>query len=119
MAMAEIIPRRSANGRPARSHGHPTSLIDNAMASIVLMILSVAAYLVVTCAEALKKSAAFSNIMDQIEYRVVKRQVPPRAGHLAIHYQDVRLMLATLTRRTRVPRRENSDRYSKREPNKG
>jgi 3-hydroxyisobutyrate dehydrogenase-like beta-hydroxyacid dehydrogenase len=44
--------------------------------------------------EVLKKSAAFSKIMDQKGYRMVKKQFLPPAGHLAIHYKDVRLMLA-------------------------
>ena len=43
--------------------------------------------------EVLKKSAAFSKIMDQKGYRMVKKQFLPPAGHLAIHYKDVRLML--------------------------
>jgi 3-hydroxyisobutyrate dehydrogenase-like beta-hydroxyacid dehydrogenase len=42
----------------------------------------------------LKKSAAFSKIMDQKGDRMVNRQFLPPAGHLAIHYKDVRLMLA-------------------------
>jgi len=44
--------------------------------------------------EVLKKSAAFSKIMDQKGYRMVNKQFLPAAGHLAIHYKDVRLMLA-------------------------
>ena len=44
--------------------------------------------------EVLKKSAAFSKIMDQKGYRMVNQQFLPPAGHLAIHYKDVRLMLA-------------------------
>jgi 3-hydroxyisobutyrate dehydrogenase-like beta-hydroxyacid dehydrogenase len=44
--------------------------------------------------EVLKKSAAFSKIMDQKGYRMVNKQFLPPAGHLAIHYKDVRLMLA-------------------------
>lgn len=44
--------------------------------------------------EVLKKSAAASKIMDQKGYRMVKKQFLPPAGHLAIHYKDVRLMLA-------------------------
>lgn len=43
--------------------------------------------------EVLKKSAAFSKIMDQKGYRMVNKQFLPAAGHLAIHYKDVRLML--------------------------
>jgi 3-hydroxyisobutyrate dehydrogenase-like beta-hydroxyacid dehydrogenase len=42
----------------------------------------------------LKKSAAFSKIMEQKGDRMVNRQFLPPAGHLAIHYKDVRLMLA-------------------------
>jgi 2-hydroxy-3-oxopropionate reductase len=44
--------------------------------------------------EVLRKSAAFSKIMDQKGYRMVNKQFLPPAGHLAIHYKDVRLMLA-------------------------
>jgi 2-hydroxy-3-oxopropionate reductase len=44
--------------------------------------------------EVLKKSAAFSKIMDQKGYRMVNKQFLPPAGHLSIHYKDVRLMLA-------------------------
>lgn len=44
--------------------------------------------------EVLKKSAAFSKIMDQKGYRMVEKRFLPAAGHLAIHYKDVRLMLA-------------------------
>ncbi len=44
--------------------------------------------------EVLKKSAAFSKVMDQKGYRMVNKQFLPPAGHLAIHYKDVRLMLA-------------------------
>lgn len=43
--------------------------------------------------EVLKKSAAFSKIMDQKGYRMVNKQFLPASGHLAIHYKDVRLML--------------------------
>lgn len=43
--------------------------------------------------EVLKKSAAFSKIMDQKGYRMVEKRFLPPAGHLAIHYKDVRLML--------------------------
>ena len=42
----------------------------------------------------LKKSAAFSKVMDQKGDRMVKRRFLPPSGHLAIHYKDVRLMLA-------------------------
>ena len=44
--------------------------------------------------EVLKKSAAFSKAMDQRGYRMVTKQFQPAIGHLAIHYKDVRLMLA-------------------------
>ena len=44
--------------------------------------------------EVLKKSAAFSKIMDQKGYRMVNRQFLPAAGKLAFYYKDVRLMLA-------------------------
>ncbi len=44
--------------------------------------------------EVLKKSAAFSKIMDQKGDRMVNRRFLPPSGHLAIHYKDVRLMLA-------------------------
>ena len=44
--------------------------------------------------EVLKKSAAFSKIMDQKGHRMVNKQFSPPAGTLAIHYKDVRLMLA-------------------------
>ncbi len=44
--------------------------------------------------EVLKKSAAFSKIMDQKGYRMVNRQFLPAAGKLALYYKDVRLMLA-------------------------
>jgi 3-hydroxyisobutyrate dehydrogenase-like beta-hydroxyacid dehydrogenase len=42
----------------------------------------------------LKKSAAFSKVMDQKGDRMVERRFLPPSGHLAIHYKDVRLMLA-------------------------
>lgn len=44
--------------------------------------------------EVLKKSAAFSKCMDQKGYRMVEKRFLPPAGHLSIHYKDVRLMLA-------------------------
>jgi len=44
--------------------------------------------------EVLKKSAAFSKIMDQKGYRMVNKQFLPAAGKLAFYYKDVRLMLA-------------------------
>ena len=44
--------------------------------------------------EVLKKSAAFSKAMDQKGYRMVNKQFLPPIGHLAVHYKDVRLMLA-------------------------
>lgn len=44
--------------------------------------------------EVLKKSAAFSKIMDQKGYRMVNRQFLPAAGKLAFYYKDVKLMLA-------------------------
>lgn len=44
--------------------------------------------------EVLKKSAAGSKIMDQKGYRMVEKRFLPPAGHLSIHYKDVRLMLA-------------------------
>ena len=44
--------------------------------------------------EVLKKSAAFSKVMDQKGYRMINKQFLPPIGHLAIHYKDVRLMLA-------------------------
>lgn len=44
--------------------------------------------------EVLKKSAASSKVMDQKGYRMVNKQFLPPIGHLAVHYKDVRLMLA-------------------------
>lgn len=44
--------------------------------------------------EVLKKSAAFSKIMDQKGYRMVNRQFLPAAGKTVLYYKDVRLMLA-------------------------
>ena len=44
--------------------------------------------------EVLKKSAAFSKVMDQKGYRMVERRFLPPSGHLLIHSKDVRLMLA-------------------------
>lgn len=43
--------------------------------------------------EVLKKSAAFSKIMDQKGDRMVNRQFLPAAGKLAFYLKDVRLML--------------------------
>ncbi len=43
--------------------------------------------------EVLKKSAAFSKIMDQKGYRMVRKQFLPAAGKLAFYLKDVRLML--------------------------
>jgi 3-hydroxyisobutyrate dehydrogenase-like beta-hydroxyacid dehydrogenase len=42
----------------------------------------------------LKKSAAYSKIMDQKGDRMVNRQFLPAAGKLGFYYKDVRLMLA-------------------------
>jgi 3-hydroxyisobutyrate dehydrogenase-like beta-hydroxyacid dehydrogenase len=44
--------------------------------------------------EVLKKSAAGSKCMDQKGYRMVNSDYLPPIGHLAIHYKDVRAMLA-------------------------
>jgi 2-hydroxy-3-oxopropionate reductase len=44
--------------------------------------------------EVLKKSAAFSKVMDQKGYRMVEKRFLPPAGYLSTHYKDVRLMLA-------------------------
>jgi len=44
--------------------------------------------------EVLKKSAAYSKSMDQKGYRMVNRHFLPPEGQLAMHYKDVRLMLA-------------------------
>jgi len=44
--------------------------------------------------EVLKKSAAYSKSMDQKGYRMVNRHFVPPEGPLAMHYKDVRLMLA-------------------------
>ena len=44
--------------------------------------------------EVLKKSAAASKSMDQKGYRMVNKQFVPPEGLLAMHYKDVRLMLA-------------------------
>jgi len=44
--------------------------------------------------EVLKKSAASSKSMDQKGYRMVNRQFVPPEGLLAMHYKDVRLILA-------------------------
>ena len=44
--------------------------------------------------EVLKKSAAFSKIMDQKGYRMVEKRFHPPAGKLRIYLKDVRAMLA-------------------------
>ena len=44
--------------------------------------------------EVLKKSAAFSKIMDQKGYRMVEKRFHPAAGKLRIYLKDVRAMLA-------------------------
>jgi 3-hydroxyisobutyrate dehydrogenase-like beta-hydroxyacid dehydrogenase len=43
--------------------------------------------------EVLKKSVAFSKIMDQKGTRMVNRQFLPPAGHMAVFRKDVQLML--------------------------
>jgi len=44
--------------------------------------------------EVLKKSAAYSNAMDQKGYRMVKKQFLPPASRLASSYKDARLILS-------------------------
>jgi 3-hydroxyisobutyrate dehydrogenase-like beta-hydroxyacid dehydrogenase len=102
----QCIPLFQAMGREwvymgAHGNGATIKLVVNLVLSLNRMALAEGLTLAAKAGldqlqtlEVLKKSAAGSKCMDQKGYRMVHKNFLPPAGHMSIHYKDVRLMLS-------------------------
>jgi 2-hydroxy-3-oxopropionate reductase len=102
----QCIPLFQAMGREwvymgAHGNGATIKLVVNLVLSLNRMALAEGLTLAAKAGldqlqtlEVLKKSAAGSKCMDQKGYRMVHKNFQPPAGHMSVHYKDVRLMLA-------------------------